>query len=512
MRPLLFLVGALAAALAVATMVPADLAPEVRWGVCAGAGLGAPALVVLWSWFELRARRRLRAFVPWLAGALVQAAVIAVPMLYGKQPDDAVAIVRGFVEPYPVATSSAASSGRAEAGEASHWRPRWVATFDESGLDVPTDVFVHRERAWVVVVGSQVDPSGDDAVFVRVFDLDDGAHRWTRRFVVDESGTPRVTRVDDAGRVHVDVALRGVLVLPDGRELGARVRTASSWSLRVTPDAVEATRIPSAVSVSIGGDRVRLGDGTFERVTADGTVRWSAPRGPMGYEISVIGDRVHAYAGPERDRPGEHVVLDAESGRVLARGPWFAGASPRIAMVPGPRDDFVWRAQLPRSRDALQRPDGSELVRTGDAETLVERVGPDLEPRWSRSFSNGAFDRSFDGVDVRPPPFVLASGAVLVAGSFEVPVDFGGGPMRPNGRADLFITELDADDGTTRMFQRLGGAGHEEVQAATLDDGELFVVGNFDDTLDFAREHAELAPREGDRFERSGGYVVRLVP
>ncbi len=542
MRFVLLLLGAVVAGLAVATMLPPDVSAELGLGICAGAGLGAPLLVVLWAWVELKERPRLRGLAPWVAGLVLQAAVVAVPVLYGKRPDDVEAMVKAIararIEPgtagdvdatRPTDDDATQRPGDAHDSDATQpsddarpprgaerpsgdtaarapWRPRWLVSIEQPGVDVVTSVHIDAVRRRVLAAGATQDPRSKNTTFVTARSIDDGRELWTHRFDTDESGTPYHLSVDEDGAVRVLVGLRGVLRLPDGSEIGRRVRVGSSWSMRITEGSVTATPVFSVRALRLpGGDLVRNGPTSLERVGPDGAVRWSLARGALGYELASIRDRIYAHT------TGERLVIDAAGGNILDRGPWFASTEGRleVALAQGPGDDLFARVTLPMSMDAsARRPDGAPIDRTGFHEILVERVDARFVPRWTRRFGSASTARTFPRIRVPSAPVALPSGGVLVIGSFEIPVDLGGGVGDPPGGSDLFFVELDPDDGSNRRTQRLGGPGAEKVHAAAYDDGAILVGGDFRDEASFGDERVTAGGREGDTFERSEAFIA----
>lgn len=74
---------------------------------------------------------------------------------------------------------------------------------------------------------------------------------------------------------------------------------------------------------------------------------------------------------------------------------------------------------------------------------------------------------------------------VIVAGSFDGAVDFGGGTLTSEGRADIFLVKLSAN-GEHRWSQRFGGPGSDTATAVATDSQRnLLLTGSFDDTLSF---------------------------
>lgn len=517
MRYVLFLLGALAAGLAVATMVPTDLSPQIRLGISGFAGILGPGLVVLWAWIELKARPRLRAVAPWFAGMLVQGVAVGVPMLYGKTPDDAFALLKKTVKENVETTTVAAMPPVTD--QPVDWQPKWVAAIEGPGLEVVSDVHVDRPHQRVLVAGASRQPS---TVWLSARAIDDGRELWTRRMPADESGSATIERVDADGTIWLNVGLVGVLTLPDGREIGKRVRHVSAWRLAVTPDAVRAVERKRARFVVLpNGDAVTSVPGAVQRVAEDGTVRWSHTiKRSMAYEFALLGSRLYLYgepggAGGKIPKHGEHLIIEIESGELIDRAPWFDAPGGKITatMASAPGTDIFMRVALPLHPDPpARRPDGTVVERTGDSEFLVERVDEQFRPRWSRRFSNGKFERRLGRITMPAGPFVLPSGALVVGGSFKTPVDLGDGPLTPIGGSDLYLVELDPNDGTIRAMQQIGGSGKERMDRAAFDGEQLVIAGGFTDGLSIGTEQIVAPAREGDRFARDEAFVALLAP
>ena len=76
-------------------------------------------------------------------------------------------------------------------------------------------------------------------------------------------------------------------------------------------------------------------------------------------------------------------------------------------------------------------------------------------------------------------PHVDGSGNVLVTGTFEGTVDFGGGPLTSTGVSDIFLAKYDPN-GNHIWSQRFGGTSSESVRAIAVDgSGNVLVTGSF---------------------------------
>jgi hypothetical protein len=142
------------------------------------------------------------------------------------------------------------------------------------------------------------------------------------------------------------------------------------------------------------------------------------------------------------------------------------------------------------------------LTTTGDRPLAAEDAGGHEPPRaWSKSFS-GRGRVAGVGVD--------AQGAVFVAGALSGTIDFGGGPLTSAGEDDVFIVKLDAA-GQHVWSKRFGGPGYQVPAALAVDaEGAVIVVGTLDQTIDFgggALTSAGLIDVFVVKLDASGNHV-----
>jgi hypothetical protein len=80
---------------------------------------------------------------------------------------------------------------------------------------------------------------------------------------------------------------------------------------------------------------------------------------------------------------------------------------------------------------------------------------------------------------------VDGNGDVLVAGFFTGTVDFGGGPLTSAGGADIFVVKYSATGGLL-WSKRVGGTGSDKAPALAIDPvGNVVMAGSFQGTVDF---------------------------
>ncbi|WP_437960611.1 SBBP repeat-containing protein [Sorangium sp. So ce119] len=100
-----------------------------------------------------------------------------------------------------------------------------------------------------------------------------------------------------------------------------------------------------------------------------------------------------------------------------------------------------------------------------------------------------------------------ANDDVIVAGSFSRPIDFGSGPIQPDGDSDIFVAKLDGATGLVTApgcwARRLGRSGASVNAAAIATDrsNNIFMAGS------------TLGTAELDRFTLDrGSFVMKLTP
>ncbi len=81
---------------------------------------------------------------------------------------------------------------------------------------------------------------------------------------------------------------------------------------------------------------------------------------------------------------------------------------------------------------------------------------------------------------------VDAQGNIIVVGQFSGSVDFGGGPLTtPNGNSDIFVAKFDPN-GAHLWSQRYGANGIDGARSVAIDNlGNIVLTGSFQSTVDF---------------------------
>ena len=123
------------------------------------------------------------------------------------------------------------------------------------------------------------------------------------------------------------------------------------------------------------------------------------------------------------------------------------------------------------------------LSSTGtEADIFVVKLDSQDNFEWAKKVGGGGYDC---GINVNTD----ANGDVYVTGNFKSTVDFDPGPdsyiMTSFGEEDMFVLKLNKQGGFMSAKQ-FGSPRREYTSNATINsNGELFVVGYFEDTCDF---------------------------
>jgi hypothetical protein len=121
---------------------------------------------------------------------------------------------------------------------------------------------------------------------------------------------------------------------------------------------------------------------------------------------------------------------------------------------------------------------GGALANAGGRDVFVASFDPAGQHRWSKRFGNGA-DQRARGVAVSP------EGLVAITGSLEGSVDFGGGVYKSAGKSDAFIAVFDGA-GQHLASHAFGDAGDQHGERLAFgSQGELMLAGSYEGAIDF---------------------------
>jgi hypothetical protein len=116
---------------------------------------------------------------------------------------------------------------------------------------------------------------------------------------------------------------------------------------------------------------------------------------------------------------------------------------------------------------------GTPLLAQGSTDVFVAKLDAGGAHLWSFAFGDELGQQAY-GLAVR------SDGYVVVSGSFEGEIDFGGDPLVSAGDSDGFVVALDPTSGAHACSTRIGGTGYDVVSAlAAEDDGDTDIIGMF---------------------------------
>ena len=304
--------------------------------------------------------------------------------------------------------------------------------------------------------GDLVAPSLADDIFLAKYDKD-GVHQWSRNFGGTGTDQGFAVAVDGSGNVIVTGWFQGTVDFGGGGVASAGSFDAFvakydesgvyQWSRHfgdTSGDAGQSVAVDAWGSVIVtgffagtvdfgGGNLVSAGDADIfvAKYDAGGAHLWSRRFGGSSFD------------------PGRAVAVDASGNLIVTGG--FTGTV-----------DFG----------------GGDLIGEGFNDIFVAKYDADGVHEWSRRFGNPSFNQ---GLAVA----VDASGNAAVAGRFEGTVDFGGGNLVSAGSADIFLARYDAG-GVHEWSRRFGGANNDVGESVAMDpSGNLVVTGSFQKTVDF---------------------------
>jgi hypothetical protein len=118
------------------------------------------------------------------------------------------------------------------------------------------------------------------------------------------------------------------------------------------------------------------------------------------------------------------------------------------------------------------------LTCAGGVDIFVAKFNPQGVNTWSSRYGDNFVQNAYDiAVD--------ADGDIVLVGSFNSSVSFGGGVLTSAGSEDAYIARFDAG-GTHLWSQRFGGVGTDEAWGVAIGvDGNVGTVGDFENNVDF---------------------------
>ncbi len=186
---------------------------------------------------------------------------------------------------------------------------------------------------------------------------------------------------------------------------------------------------------------IDFGSGTpLKANDVDAFIAGFAPDGKYKWSMAL---------GGEGEDLGKDIALDADGNAVVVG--WFSKTM-TVGAVP--------------------------LKSAGADDAFVVKVDPDGNVLWARKF--GA-----ENIDLAQAVAVMPDKSVIVTGEFRTTVDFGGGPLKSAGDADIFVLRLGAD-GSLVWAKSFGYAGQDYGRAVAVDSrGDILLAAEFTGTVDF---------------------------
>jgi hypothetical protein len=346
-----------------------------------------------------------------------------------------------------------------DAGGGHQWSKRFGSTGTDVGWALAVDPSGH-----VVVTGSfsgtvdfgggPVMSTGSVNAFAAKYDTN-GLHVWSRRLGGSDNETAYAVTADVSGNIIVTGDFVGSADFGGGPLVSAGWRDifvvkydangAHQWSQRfgsgsadtglaVAVDATGSVFVAGEFQLTVdfgGGSLVAQGMDVFvAKYDANGAHQWS----------QRFGDAVSSCLG---------MVADA-SGRVVLTG-FFSNSA-----------DFG----------------GGTLTTAGDVDIFLVKFDGNGAHQWSRRFGGASYETGYSvAVDV--------TGNVFLTGDFRDTVNFGGSDLASAGRGDIFVAKYNAS-GVHEFSERFGDTGDDTGHRAAVDaTGNVIVTGSFDGTVDF---------------------------
>lgn len=121
---------------------------------------------------------------------------------------------------------------------------------------------------------------------------------------------------------------------------------------------------------------------------------------------------------------------------------------------------------------------GSSLVSAGFSDIFLAKYNSSGVHQWSKRFGDTGGETGY-GVATD------AAGSVIMTGSFQGSVDFGGGALAGLGGVDIFLAKYNAA-GAHQYSRRAGGTSTDEGRGVAVDnDGDAIIIGRFVNTINF---------------------------
>jgi hypothetical protein len=441
--------------------------------------------------------------------------------------------------------SGASSSGSGGAGGADGGPSGWSESFgdkaEQTAASIATDpegnVIIAGSFAGVLAFGDKsLLSAGQTDWFLAKLDKD-GKPLWARRFGdADYNGGPGKIAVDKDGNIFVGGKYNGTLTFDtpvppisgtqdlfvaafdkDGKTKWAKSFVAGSFmnfgGLAVDPS--------SSVIVTGTFNQLQLGtlnltaagsiDIYFAKISgADGAVVWgkqygSAGASNVGYSVAVDSSGSIFLSGSFEGKLtfDQYNIVDAVTSSTAflvkfdnnGKPSWVhridqgARGEPRVALNNSSGDVFVTGRFGGSSSTKPLDVDGKMMFTATPAgagyNAYVAAFGTGGNPLWVKGFGDPAQTNSNTGVTA-VDVVVDGAGNILLAGTLDGTVDFGGGVLTAASSPDIFVAKL-ASDGAYRSSMRFGDKSGQFAAgiAAPSTSGALFLAGSNGGTVQF---------------------------
>ncbi len=121
---------------------------------------------------------------------------------------------------------------------------------------------------------------------------------------------------------------------------------------------------------------------------------------------------------------------------------------------------------------------GSVLTSSGGLDIFLAKLDPNGDHLWSKRFGDSSDQTAITVINDN-------ANNLIITGSFEGTVDFGGGPLTSAGESDIFLVKLDSN-GNHLWSRNFGDSDHQSVSSTTVDNANnVIITGSFEGTVDF---------------------------
>jgi hypothetical protein len=360
--------------------------------------------------------------------------------------------------------------------------PVWAIRFGGPGRDAARGIAALGDGAVVAGYVSSEATIGDhthraDGIGAYVTRIDgDGNHLWTRLFGGEGDDIANSVAITENGNIVVAGAF--------------------GYDLTIGEGVLESAGADDIFVAKLSPDGERIWARAFGGRDVDAAHYVAAGPGGRIYVTGVFRDEVRfgqVTLTSEGDADIFVLALSSEGEPLWARSFGARGADYGRAIAAHPQGvallaEFSLEVEL-----------GAETLKSaGNRDLLIALLDPHGEPIWAKRFG-GVYHEVGVGLAVD------GAGDLIVTGSFDDEIDFGGGPMRAAGQSDAFLLKLDAAG--RHLWSRRIGDKEEDVGSSVAVDryGNVIAAGWF-------WYEADLGGPKLTSAGRRDGYVAKLSP